>query len=91
MTIAPIATKTATIPERMVSVYLAAILAGIGGDPVVLKSRQTRPGRFIVLALRQHWGSPYVTWYIGEYGAVEGHYFTDADEAEQDYKSRSGF
>lgn len=76
-----------TIPRRLAALYLRAVLDGIGGNPQLLDWKQKGEGSFIVLA-KGEWAQPYVTWYVGEYGAVEGKYRYDEADARDDFKRR---
>jgi hypothetical protein len=89
-TISPPTVDVVTIPSRMLGVYLNAVLDGIAGDPKLISSRQTKPGTFIVLAERTNIGSShrFVTWLVGWYGAVEGHFFSDFEDAKEDFNLR---
>lgn len=84
--LAPTYPEVATIPKRMVTLYLRAVLDGIKGKPVIQRQRQTTPGSYVVLAELS--SGDYVVWVVGFYGAVEGHYFTALDDAEGDFARR---
>lgn len=87
VTIAP--PDVATIPARMVGFYLQAVVNGINGDPTVMAHRQTRPGGFIVLcSLTSRGTRKFVTWYVGDFGAVSGNFFDNEADAREDFRAR---
>jgi hypothetical protein len=80
--------QTVTIPERLVAgMYIKPVLDGINGNPQLLRWRQTTAGAFVVLTTWR--GGEYATWLVGEYGAVEGHYFGTLTDARDDFGNRS--